>query len=55
MDPGWPKKAKQKAADRALLKRLCTAQDIAEVIVFLCVGTSMITGQTIVVDGGFSL
>jgi 3-oxoacyl-[acyl-carrier protein] reductase len=51
----WPKKTKQNAADRALLKRICTAQDIAEVIVFLCVGTSMITGQTIVVDGGFSL
>src|SRR3984957_15248349 len=51
----WPKKTKRNAADRALLKRICTAQDIAEVIVFLCVGTSMITGQTIVVDGGFSL
>ena len=51
----WPKKTKQRAADRALLKRICTPHDIAEVIVFLCVGTSMITGQTIVVDGGFSL
>jgi 3-oxoacyl-[acyl-carrier protein] reductase len=51
----WPKKTKQKAADRALLKRICTPHDIAEVIVFLCVGTSMITGQIIVVDGGFSL
>jgi 3-oxoacyl-[acyl-carrier protein] reductase len=51
----WPNEAKQSAADRAVLKRICTAQDIADVIVFLCVGTSMITGQTIVVDGGFSL
>jgi 3-oxoacyl-[acyl-carrier protein] reductase len=51
----WPKEAKQSAADRAILKRICTSQDIADVIVFLCVGTSMITGQTIVVDGGFSL
>jgi 3-oxoacyl-[acyl-carrier protein] reductase len=48
----WPKEARQGAADRALLKRICTPQDIADVIVFLCVGTSMITGQTIVVDGG---
>jgi 3-oxoacyl-[acyl-carrier protein] reductase len=48
----WPKEAKQGAADRAVLKRICTPQDIADVIVFLCVGTSMITGQTIVVDGG---
>ena len=51
----WPKEAKQGAADRAVLKRLCTPQDVADVIVFLCVGTSMITGQTIVVDGGYSL
>ncbi|MGA8656349.1 MAG: SDR family oxidoreductase [Chthoniobacterales bacterium] len=51
----WPKEAKQSAADRAVLKRICIAQDVADVIVFLCVGTSMITGQTIVVDGGFSL
>jgi 3-oxoacyl-[acyl-carrier protein] reductase len=51
----WPQEAKQSAVERALLKRICTAQDIAEVIVFLCTGTSMITGQTIVVDGGFSL
>jgi 3-oxoacyl-[acyl-carrier protein] reductase len=50
----WPKEAKQGAADRAVLKRN-TPQDIADVIVFLCVGTFMITGQTIVVDGGFSL
>ena len=33
----------------------CTPQDIADVIVFLCVGTSMINGQTVVVDGGLSL
>ena len=51
----WPKEAKQSAADRVVLKRICIAQDVADVIVFLCVGTSMITGQTIVVDGGFSL
>src|ERR1700686_276108 len=48
----WPKEARQGAADRALLKRICTPQDIADVIVFLCVGTSMITGQTVAVDGG---
>jgi 3-oxoacyl-[acyl-carrier protein] reductase len=48
----WPKEAIQGAADRAVLKRICTPQDIADVIVFLCVGTSMITGQTVAVDGG---
>jgi 3-oxoacyl-[acyl-carrier protein] reductase len=51
----WPKETRQRLIDRALLKRACTPQDIADVIVFLCVGTSMITGQTIVVDGGLSL
>jgi 3-oxoacyl-[acyl-carrier protein] reductase len=51
----WPKETRQGAADRAVLKRFCTPQDIADVIVFLCVGTSMITGQTVVVDGGLSL
>jgi 3-oxoacyl-[acyl-carrier protein] reductase len=51
----WPLESRQSAADRAVLKRLCAPQDIADVIVFLCVGTSMITGQTVVVDGGLSL
>jgi 3-oxoacyl-[acyl-carrier protein] reductase len=51
----WPKKTRQDAAERAVLKRFCTPQDLADVIVFLCAGTSMITGQTIVVDGGLSL
>jgi len=48
----WPKEALQGAIDRAVLKRICTPQDVADVIVFLCVGTSMITGQTVAVDGG---
>ena len=51
----WPKETRGWLIDRALLKRACTPQDIADVIVFLCVGTSMITGQTVVVDGGLTL
>jgi 3-oxoacyl-[acyl-carrier protein] reductase len=31
----WPKETRQGAADRAVLKRFCTPQDIADVIVFL--------------------
>ena len=50
----WPKETRGWLIDRALLKRACTPQDIADVIVFLCVGTSMITGQTVVVDGGLT-
>ena len=51
----WPTEHKQRAVERAVLKRICTPQDIADVIVFLCVGTTMVTGQTIVIDGGASL
>jgi len=39
----------------ALLKRRCTPDDIAEVIVFLGFGASMVTGQTVTVDGGLTL
>ncbi len=42
-------------ADCALLKKVCSPEDVAEVIVFLGVGASMVTGQTLVVDGGFTL
>ena len=51
----WPEQHKQEAAEKAALKRQCTSEDIAEVIFFLCVGGRMITGETIVVDGGLTL
>ena len=51
----WPEARRQAAIERALLKRHCTAQDIAGAIVFLCADNSMITAQTLVVDGGYSL
>ena len=36
--------------------RMVTPEDLARVIAFLCgSGAEMIRGQTIVVDGGFSL
>jgi NAD(P)-dependent dehydrogenase (short-subunit alcohol dehydrogenase family) len=41
--------------DKAVLKRRCEVEDLAEVIVFLGFGATMITGQTIVVDGGLTL
>ena len=43
------------AAEKAVLKRRCTPEDIAEVIVFLGFGAAMVTGQTVVVDGGLTL
>lgn len=34
------------------LRRVCTPESVAEVVVALCTSASMITGQTITVDGG---
>jgi 3-oxoacyl-[acyl-carrier protein] reductase len=51
----WPAERKQDAVDHAVLKRHCEPEDIAEVIFFLCAGGRMITGETIVVDGGLTL
>jgi 3-oxoacyl-[acyl-carrier protein] reductase len=46
---------RREAAERALLKRNCQPEDIAEAFVFLAAGGAMITGQTLVVDGGLTL
>src|SRR5690349_4620338 len=51
----WPADRKQSAIERSLLQRACTPADIAAAIVFLCADTSMVTAQTLVVDGGYSL
>jgi 3-oxoacyl-[acyl-carrier protein] reductase len=51
----WPEERRRQSAEKALLKRRCTPEDIAEVIVFLGVGGAMVTGQTLVVDGGLTL
>ena len=41
--------------DKALLKRFCTPNDLAEVMPFLLAGAAMVTGQTITVDGELPL
>lgn len=47
---------KQKLASDTPLGRLCTARDVAEAACFfLGDGAAFITGQTLTVDGGFSL
>jgi 3-oxoacyl-[acyl-carrier protein] reductase len=51
----WPADRKVESIERTPLKRACTPEDIAGTIFFLCAGTSMITGQTIIVDGGLTL
>jgi 3-oxoacyl-[acyl-carrier protein] reductase len=51
----WPADRKVESVQRTPLKRACTPQDIADAIFFLCAGTSMVTGQTLIVDGGLTL
>jgi 3-oxoacyl-[acyl-carrier protein] reductase len=51
----WPAERKQSSVEQTPLKRACRPEDIAETIFFLCAGGAMITGQTVVVDGGLTL
>jgi len=51
----WTNEQRSSSIDNALLKRRCTPEDIAEVIVFLLAGAAMVTGQTVVVDGGLTV
>jgi 3-oxoacyl-[acyl-carrier protein] reductase len=44
--------AKERAAQNAVLKAVTTPEDIAQVIVSMIAGADLVTGQTIVVDGG---
>jgi 3-oxoacyl-[acyl-carrier protein] reductase len=48
----WPAEVKRGAIERTPLKRACTPEDIAEAILFLGAGAAMVTGQTLIVDGG---
>ena len=51
----WPADRKEASIEKTPLRRACTPQDIADAIFFLCAGTSMVTGQTLIVDGGLTL
>jgi 3-oxoacyl-[acyl-carrier protein] reductase len=51
----WPEDRKRATVARTPLQRACKPEDIAEVIFFLCAGAAMITGQTVIVDGGLTL
>lgn len=51
----WSNEARSSSIDKALLKRRCTTDDLAEVMLFLLAGAAMVTGQTVVVDGGLTL
>lgn len=50
------KETLQKAAERTPARRVTAAEDVAGVVAFLCSDdAAMIVGQTIVVDGGWSI
>ena len=51
----WTNTQRQSSIENALLKRRCTPEDVAEVILFLGFGAAMVTGQTVVVDGGLTV
>jgi 3-oxoacyl-[acyl-carrier protein] reductase len=51
----WTNEERQQSIERAVLKRRCQPEDLAEVILFLGFGAAMVTGQTVVVDGGLTL
>ena len=51
----WSEEQRRSSIEKAVLQRRCETDDLAEVIVFLGFGASMVTGQTIVVDGGLTL
>ncbi|WP_149536964.1 SDR family NAD(P)-dependent oxidoreductase [Siccirubricoccus phaeus] len=51
----WTNEQRSSSIDKALLKRRCTPDDLAEVMLFLLAGAAMVTGQTVVVDGGMTL
>jgi 3-oxoacyl-[acyl-carrier protein] reductase len=51
----WTEEERRASIEKSALKRRCTPEDIAEVIAFLGFGAAMVTGQTLVVDGGLTL
>ena len=51
----WPAERQASSRARSLMQRGSKPEDIADVIIFLCAGTSMINGETIKVDGGLVL
>lgn len=51
----WSEEERRRSIENAALKRRCKPEDLAKVILFLGFGAAMVTGQTIVVDGGLTL
>ena len=51
----WTEESRRRTIENTPLKRTCSTADIAEAIVFLGFAGSMITGHTLVIDGGISI
>ncbi|MDE2334183.1 MAG: SDR family oxidoreductase [Rhodospirillales bacterium] len=51
----WTQEQRTASIENAVMKRRCTPEDIAEAVLFLGVAAPMVTGQTLVVDGGLTL
>lgn len=51
----WTNEQRASSIENAVMKRRCTPEDIAEAVLFLGFSAPMITGQTLVVDGGLTL
>ncbi|MGE0719447.1 MAG: SDR family NAD(P)-dependent oxidoreductase [Alphaproteobacteria bacterium] len=50
----WPDDRKAETVEKTPMKRACVPDDIAEAMLFLCAGGAMVTGHTLVVDGGLT-
>ncbi len=46
---------RRSVAERAVLGRVCTAEEVASAILSLVEGPDLVTGQILVVDGGMLL
>jgi len=50
----WPEDKKRAHVAGTLIHRMVKPEDIAEAMLYLAAGAAMVTGQTLVVDGGMS-
>ncbi len=49
---GWPEERRESSRLNSLIQVMSEPKDIADVILFLCAGTSIINSETIMINGG---
>jgi NAD(P)-dependent dehydrogenase (short-subunit alcohol dehydrogenase family) len=52
---GWTEEHRSESIEKTPLKRWATPGDVAETIAYLGFGARMMTGQTVIIDGGITL